>query len=63
MKRHQQGGWGQEEPGRPVGAPNGGTGGRWAGKTGGGGAARAPAKLEVGDELEDLSAICEKFRG
>ena len=34
-----------------------------AGKTGGSGAAEAPVKLEVGDEWEDLSAICKKSRG
>ena len=38
--------------GRPVG-----------GETGGGGAAETPVKLEVGDEVEHLIAICEKSRG
>ena len=32
------------------------------GETGGGGAAETPVKLEVGDEVEDLTAICEKSR-
>jgi len=57
MKRHQQGGWGQEEPRRSVGAPNGGVGGRWAGKTGGRGAARAPVKPEVEERLKGL--VCK----
>ena len=34
------------------------------GETGGsGGGAEAPTKLEVGDEVEDLTIICKKFRG
>ena len=39
-----------------------GGGGRWAGKTSGGGTARAPVKLEVEDKLGDLAVICENFR-
>ena len=38
---------------RPVGGETGGSGG----------GAEAPTKLEVGDEVEDLTIICKKFRG
>ena len=54
--------WGQGGLGRLGGTPIGGAGGRWAGKTGGGGVAEAPVRLEVGDEFGDLFVICEKFR-
>ena len=63
-KRRQRGEeWGQGVLGRLGSAPIGSAGGRWAGKTGGGGAAEAPVKLDVGDEVGDLFVICEKFRG
>ena len=62
-RRQQGGGWDQEKPERLGGTSIGSGGGRWAGKTSGGGAAEAPVMLEVGDELKDWSAICEKSRG
>ena len=55
--------WGQGGLGRLGGAPIGGASSRWVGKTGGGGTAEAPVMLEVGDEVGDLTVICEKFRG
>ena len=42
---------------------NGGAGSWWVGNRGGGGGAEFPAKLEVGDEVRDLFANSEKFRG
>ena len=43
---------------------NGSAGSRWAGNCGGGGGgAEFLAELEVGDEVRDLFAISEKFRG
>ena len=44
----------REEPRRPGGTPNGGTGGRWARKTAAAAVCQAPAELEVEDELEGL---------
>ena len=52
--------WGQGISGRLGGAPIGGAGGRWAGKSGSCGAGEALVKLEVGDEVGDLSVICKK---
>ena len=42
---------------------NGGAGSRWVGNLGGGGGAEFPAELEVGDEVRDLFANSEKFKG
>ena len=44
----------REEPRRPGGTPNGGTGGRWARKTAAAAVCQAPAELEVEDQLEEL---------
>ena len=55
--------WVQGELRRLGGAPIGERGRLVGGQTGGGGGAKAPAKLEVGDEVEDLTVICKKSRG
>ena len=46
--------WGQGELGRLGGAPNGGSGGHWAGKTAAQAAGAAPVNPEVEDELGGL---------
>ena len=47
----------REEPRRPGGTPNGGTGGRWARKTAAAAACQAPVKPKVEKSGEDLFII------